>query len=72
MLKYILILRWRGRGFVNTCGDKFCVLAGMGGVYSKHVEIHCVSSLAWDGFGQHMFRYFPGPRKNGVGLVKAC
>jgi len=26
----------------------------MEGVWSTHVEIHFVSLLAWEGFGQHM------------------
>ena len=41
--------------FVNTGRNAFSVLAGMGGVWSTHVEINFLSSLAWDGFVRHMF-----------------
>ena len=46
MLRCILYPCWHGRGFVNTSCDTFCVLASKGGVWSIHVEIHFVSSLA--------------------------
>jgi len=36
----------------STNVDAFCVLAGMGGDCSNQVEMHLVSSLAWDVFGQ--------------------
>jgi hypothetical protein len=54
MLRCILCPRWHGKGLVNRCCYTFCVVAGMGWVWSTHVEIHVESSLAWDGFGQNM------------------
>ena len=37
-------------------------------VLSTQAEIHFVVSLAWDGFVQHMLRYFLCPRCNDIGL----
>ena len=56
MLRNILCPRWYGRGFANTCLDKFCGLAGMGWVWWTHVEINFVSSPTWETFGQHKLR----------------
>jgi hypothetical protein len=70
MLRFVLCSRWYGRGlvelyfvcllawegFVNTCLDSFCVLAGIEGVWLIQVGIHYVSSVAWNGFGQHTLR----------------
>jgi len=39
ILRYILFPRWHGRGLVITSCDIFCVLTGIGGVWSTHVEI---------------------------------
>ena len=50
----MLCSRSHGRCVVNTCWYAFCVLAGMGLVWSKHVEMHLVSWLAWDDFDQCM------------------
>ena len=41
----------------NTTSYAFCFLAGMGGVWSPHVEMHFVFSLACVEFGQHKLRY---------------
>jgi hypothetical protein len=49
-----LCLRWQGRGLVNTWWDAICVVTGAGGIWSTQVEMHFVSSMAWEGFGQHM------------------
>ena len=68
LLRNILYPRWYGRGFANTCLDKFCGLAGMGVFWSTHVDIHFVSSLAWEVFGQHML----SPYWHGRGLINAC
>ena len=39
---------------VNTCSVNFCVLAGMGLVWSSNVEMHYVSLLVSDVFGQYI------------------
>jgi hypothetical protein len=52
---------------VNACGDAFCVLTGMGWVWSTHVEVYSVSSHM-GGFGQYMLRCILCPRKHGKGL----
>ena len=51
MLMSLLSHRWHSKGLLYTSSDAFFVLAGMGELYSTHVEIQIVSSLAWDGFG---------------------
>ena len=61
-LSYILFPHWHGIGLVNTSWDPFCVLVGMGVVWSKHVDMHFLSSLAWEESGQHKARYILGPR----------
>ena len=61
-----------GIGFVNTSWDTYCVIACMGGVWSKHVKSHFVSSQAWEVFGQHMLRYIWWNHCNRRGLVNAC
>jgi hypothetical protein len=48
MLTCIFCLRWHGMGLIKACKDAYSVLAGMGGVWSTQVELHFVSSLAWD------------------------
>jgi hypothetical protein len=53
----------------NTCWDKFCVLAGMGGIWSTHVQMHFVSSLLWAGFAQSKLSYIFCLRIHGVGLI---
>ena len=47
----------RGRGLVNICYVTFSVISGMGWIWSTNVEMHSVSSLAWDRFSQHRLRY---------------
>ena len=54
---------------VNTSWDTFCVLTGMRCVCPTHVEVNFVSSLALDGFGQHMLICISCPRWHGRGLV---
>jgi len=41
----------------NTCRDKFCVLAGMGGEWSAHVQMYFVFTLLWAGFAQSKLSY---------------
>ena len=41
---------------IITCSDAFCVLTGIGGVWSSHAEMQFLTSLAFDGFGLHMLR----------------
>ena len=60
MYRYTLCTHWHGWCLVNTSRVAFCVLAGMGGAWSTQVEIHFVSSLEWDRFGQHKLRYIFG------------
>ena len=38
-------------------------------VWSTQVEMHFVSLLEWDGFGQHLFRCILPPHWPGMGLV---
>jgi len=52
MLRYILFLLWHRWGW-----HSFCFRAGMGRVWYKHVEMHFLSSVEWDVFGEHMLRY---------------
>ena len=52
---YSLYLRWQGRSLVNTW-DAICVVTGVGRSWSTLVEMLFVSSMAWEGFGQHMAR----------------
>jgi hypothetical protein len=33
------------------------------------IEIHFLSSLAWNVFAQHMLRYFVRPRWHGMGFL---
>ena len=86
MLRWILFIPWHRIGLINTIWETFCVLAGigwlwstnwdascvfpgMGGVWSTYVEMHFISSMTWDGFGQRMLRYILCPRWHGTGLV---
>ena len=48
------------------------LVSGLEWVYSAQVEIHFLSSLAWDGFDQHMFRYILCSRWHGRDLVNTC
>ena len=57
MIRRIYYLRSHWMNMVNTRWDAFCVLACIYWVSSIHVVMHFVSSLAWDGFGQHMLWY---------------
>ena len=43
---------------VNTSWYAFCVLAVLGGVWSKHVEMYFVSSLAWKVFSHTCWEIF--------------
>jgi hypothetical protein len=52
MLRYIVSLT-----ALNGFGcDAVCVMAGMGGDWSKHLDMHFMFSLAGDGCGQHMLK----------------
>ena len=64
----ILWSSWHGTGLVSTCCDTFCVLAGMVGVCSTHVDVHFDTMLALEGFGQHKLRYFFFPRWYGISI----
>ena len=44
------------RRFVKICWDAFSVFAGMAWDCSTYVEMHFVSSQAWEGFDHHMLR----------------
>ena len=68
-LRYILCPRFHGMGLVNTSWDAFCVLAGIGGVWSTHIEMHFVSSLSWEGYGQHKLRCILCPLWHRMRLV---
>ena len=46
-------LRWHGKGLVITCSSTFGVLAGMGCVWSTHVNILLMSSQALVRFNHH-------------------
>ena len=54
-MNYILCTDRHEMGLVNTCWGTFCVFAGIEWVWWTQVEIRIVSSLALEGFGQHMF-----------------
>jgi hypothetical protein len=54
MLRCILCTHCHGMHLMNASSDTFCVSAGMGVVLLTHVEMHLASSLAEEGFGQHM------------------
>ena len=60
---------WHGMGLCNTKWVTYCVFARMGWVWSTHVEMHFVSSLAWKGFGQYMLRCILCPPWHGIDLV---
>ena len=64
-----LCVRRHGISLVNTSWDAFYCLAGVDWVWSTHVEINFVSSLACDGFDQHKLSYFMCPRWHGMCLV---
>ena len=68
-LIYILCPSWHGMGLVITSCDIFCGVASIFGVCSTNVEIHYLSSIAWEGFAQHMLRYILCLRCHGMGLV---
>jgi hypothetical protein len=40
----------------SSLAEIHSVFAGKGWVWSTHDEMHFVSSIAWEGFGQHMLR----------------
>jgi hypothetical protein len=44
----------------------------MGWVWSTHVEMHFVSALAWEVFGQLMLRCILFPRWHGLVMFLAC
>ena len=54
---------------VNTSSVAFCDIWW---ALSTRVEIHFVSLLEWDGFAQHMFRWFFCPRWHGIACVTTC
>jgi hypothetical protein len=62
MLRCILFSRWLGTDLVNIFWDTFCDPAGSRCVRSTQVEIHFLSSLAWEWFGQHRFRWILNSR----------
>jgi hypothetical protein len=69
MLIFILCLLWHGRDLVYPSYDTFCVLAGIGLLWSTHVEMLLVSSLTLEAFGQHMLRYLLCPCWQRMGLI---
>ena len=71
-LWYILCPRCHESGLVNTSWDTFCVLAGIGWVWSSQVEMHFAFTFLLDGFGQHKLRYILCPRWHGMCLVNTC
>ena len=70
-LKYISSHCWHGRGLIKTIWDTHSVIDEMGWVWSTHIEIHFVFSLAWAGFGLSELSYIFCPRWHGMGLVNA-
>ena len=54
---------------VDTYWETFFVLSGIGCFGSSRIEIHFVSSHAWDGFSHHILRYNLFPRCHGRGLI---
>jgi hypothetical protein len=46
----------------NSCWDTFCVLDCMVGVWSTHIKLYFVSSLAKELFDRHKVRYILCPR----------
>jgi hypothetical protein len=69
MLRIILCPPRHWRDLVNKCWDAFWVLASLICVRSTQVEIHFMSSLAWNGFRQHKLRYILCRRWHGRVLV---
>ena len=69
--KYISSHCWHGRGLIKTIWDTHSVIDEMGWVWSTHIEIHFVFSLAWAGFGLSELSYIFCPRWHGMGLVNA-
>ena len=65
MLRCILCSRWHRRDLVNACSDTFCVLPGMGWVWSTHVR--CIYTLNM--FGQLIFWCIVWPHIHGMDLV---
>jgi hypothetical protein len=61
ILRYILCPRWNGRHLVKTCRDALCVLTGMEWIWSTHVDIDFVPSLAWEVFGHQKLKYILCP-----------
>ena len=57
MLRCILCPSWNGWYLVYSCWDTVIVLAGIGGDWSTHVEMHYVFSLYWDNFDLYKSRY---------------
>jgi hypothetical protein len=72
MLRFFLCPRCNGRDLFNTCCDAFSVFGVMGWFLSTHVEMHLVSSLAWDVFGLHMLRCIWHPSWQGRVLANPC
>ena len=52
--QHMLTPRLHGMRLFNTSRGTFCVFGGMKWILSTHVEMHFVSSLAWEGFNHHM------------------
>jgi hypothetical protein len=44
----------------------------MGWVWSTRVEMHVMSSIAWEAFDQHMFKYILIPRWDEMCLANTC
>ena len=72
MIRCIYYLNWHWVSFVNTRWDTFCVLACIYWISSIHVEMHFVSSMAWEGFGQQKLIYILCPRCHVSGFVNTC
>jgi len=64
---FMFSLEWVGIG-----QHLFCVLTGMRLGWSTNVEMHYVTSLALDGFGQHMLRNVLCRRWHGREFVNIC
>ena len=59
-------------GLFNISWYRFCVLAGMGMVWSVHVEMNFLSSLAYVMFVQHLLWYILRPRWQRMSLDDTC
>jgi len=58
-------------GLVNTCCDTFCILPGMGCVWS-HVVMRFVFLHAWDAIVQHKLGYILCHPCHGRCFVNTC